>query len=297
MVSSGALTISVAGALAAATAAALAYGAASVLLAVGIRQYRRASPAPWPYRLWAARSYAAGLGLDIVAFVASLVALRTLPLFVVQSAIASSVAVTALLSALVLHVRLTVAERWSLGVIGVGLVSVAGSADQGPPVRPDAVAPLLLVALVPIGAMVVLGRSRRRGSRLGVGLLSAAAGLGSSGVGIASRVFEVPTSGWPGWWHAAGSLLGIVLVLYGALALTAFTIALERGSVTTVAAVTFAVETVVPAVVGLVWLGDTVRPGTGWVALAGLGFVLTLGGSIALASHAELGTPPPAALQ
>lgn len=293
MSSSGVLATGAAGALVAAAVASAAYGSATILQSVGVRRYAASSAETWAGRLWAGRAYAIGLAVDAVAFAATLVALKTLPLFVVESAIPSSVGVTAALSAVVLKVRLSASERWSLVVVGVGLVALAGSAGEGPAVRPDIVGPLLLLALVAVGAMAVLGRSRRRGSRLGVGLLSGAAGLAFSGVGIAARVIDVPGPGLPGWWQAAGSLLGLVLVLHGALAMTAYTIALERGRVTTVAAVTFAVETVVPAVVGLVWLGDAVRPGPAWAVLAGAGFVLTLGGSIALASRAEPGSPPP----
>jgi hypothetical protein len=52
-----------------------------------------------------------------------------------------------------------------------------------------------------------------------------------------------------------------------------------------VAAVTFAVETVVPAVVGYAVLGDRARPGFLPVAVAGL--LLTLGAAIALSRHSE----------
>lgn len=273
----------------AALVAAVAYGAATVLQSVGVRSFAAAPTRPWSHRLWAGRLYAVGLALDAAGFLASLVALRTLPLFVVGSAIASSVGVTALLSAIVLHVRLSFPERLALTAIGVGLVLLAGSASQGAAVQPDAAGLLLLLATVPFLAMIVLGQSRPRGSRLGVGLLSTAAGLGFSGVGIAARIVEVPRP----WWHAAGSVLVIMIVLHGALALVAYTLALARGRVTTVAAVNFAVETVVPAVVGLVWLGDAVRPGPGWAVLAGLGFALAVGGSMALASYAEPLAPFP----
>ena len=55
--------------------------------------------------------------------------------------------------------------------------------------------------------------------------------------------------------------------------------------VAVVAAVTFAVETVVPAVVGYAVLGDRARQGFLPVAVAGL--LLTLGAAIALARHSE----------
>ena len=77
-------------------AAAVLYGAATVLQAAGVRSLRLVpAGAPLPARLWAGRLYAVGLALDGLGFLASIAALRTLPLFVVQSAIASSVAVTA----------------------------------------------------------------------------------------------------------------------------------------------------------------------------------------------------------
>ena len=83
-------------------AAAVLYGAATVLQAAGVRHLRTVpASAPLAARLWAGRLYAVGLGLDAAGFLASIAALRTLPLFVVQSAIASSVAVTAVLAVVV----------------------------------------------------------------------------------------------------------------------------------------------------------------------------------------------------
>jgi hypothetical protein len=55
-----------------------------------------------------------------------------------------------------------------------------------------------------------------------------------------------------------------------------------------VAAISLAIETVVPAAVGLRWLGDAVRPG--FTALAVLGFLATLGGCLALSRSGELVT-------
>jgi hypothetical protein len=52
-----------------------------------------------------------------------------------------------------------------------------------------------------------------------------------------------------------------------------------------VAAVTFAVETIVPSGIGLAWLGDRVRPGGTWLAL--LAFVVTLVGCMRLAGRAN----------
>lgn len=47
-------------------------------------------------------------------------------------------------------------------------------------------------------------------------------------------------------------------------------------------------ETIGPAVVGVVWLGDQTREGLAWLAVAG--FVVAVAGSLALA---RFGEPPP----
>jgi hypothetical protein len=60
---------------------------------------------------------------------------------------------------------------------------------------------------------------------------------------------------------------------------------LQRGPVTTTAAVTAGAETVLPAALGLLLLGDSARPG--YATLAGVGFLLTLAGAVALARYAE----------
>jgi hypothetical protein len=57
---------------------------------------------------------------------------------------------------------------------------------------------------------------------------------------------------------------------------------------TAVVAITFAVETVAPAVVGLVFLGDRARPGL--VPAAAVGFVITLAGTLSLAGRTAV--PP-----
>ena len=104
------------------------------------------------------------------------------------------------------------------------------------------------------------------------------AGLGFGGAGVAARTLSLDG------WKVLTDPVAWALVVYGVLALAAFGLALQRGSVTVVAAVTFSIETVVPAAVGLIWLGDQVRDGLAWLTV--LGFVLTLAGSVRLARFA-----------
>jgi len=276
--------------LACALGAALLYGAGTVLQAIGLRRAADAGAATLWSRLWAARLYVLGLGLDGLGFLASIVALRDLPLFVVESVIASSVGVTAVLAVLLLGVRLTRAEVGALVAVAAGLVLLALSGAEGPglALQPQ-LAWLLLGLVAAVLALGVLAISLR--NSFGPLLLAVTAGLGFAGVGVAARVVIIPEEPWrllldPVPW---------ALALYAAIALVAFGHALHRGSVTTATALTFAVETVAPAIVGLAWLGDRVRPGMETAAV--VGFCLTLGGSIVLGRHSAEnveGSGPPA---
>jgi hypothetical protein len=81
-------------------------------------------------------------------------------------------------------------------------------------------------------------------------------------------------------WHVLADPGLWAIVALGVLGMLLFTTALQRGSVTSATAVTFGVETIVPAGLGLAFLGDTTRPGFALVAAAG--FALTIAGTLAL---------------
>jgi drug/metabolite transporter (DMT)-like permease len=258
--------------------AALGYGSASVLQSVAARK-AESSPGLDPrllVRLAGSVPYVSGLGLDLAAFVASLVALRTLPLFFVQSAVAASVGVTAVIAAAI-GVRLRGREITSLVVLGAGLLLLAASA------QPDRGTPLtlgvrwgLLSCVVILGAAGVL--AARRNQRSSAQALAVLGGLAFTVVAVTARSLTVPS---PLWRVLADPGLWAILAL-GALGMLFFTTALQRGSVTSATALTFAVETIVPAGIGLAFLGDTTRPG--FAAVAAVGFVLTIAGAMALAT-------------
>jgi drug/metabolite transporter (DMT)-like permease len=266
-----------------AAAAAIAYGAASVLQAIGV-QHMAAVPsgAMLRSRLAAGRPYALGLILDVLGFVASVAALRTLPLFLVESAVASSVAVTAVLAVLVLDLRLRRAEITALAVIGVGLVLLAVSAEPGPAHRTGVAAGWVLLGTVALVALLLLIGLRDANHARASLVLATTAGLGFGLVGIAARALAVRHP----WWRTAADPVLWALLAQGALAVVAFGFALHRGRVTTVAAITMVAETIFPAVVGLVFLGDAVRQHL--VPVAIIGFLATLAGSLALADQAEI---------
>lgn len=258
--------------------AALVYGGATIVQAIGVARMREAPDgADLITRARFGWLYGVGLALDGVAFLASSGALRTLPLFLVQSVIAGSVAVTAVLAVVVLHAKLTRREIMALVGVGVGLVMLAVCAKEGHATGvPTWLAPAALVVaalLVPFGYAAYRARNSA--------LLAVTAGLGFAGIAIGARI--LPWDGnvlhtiasWPFW----------VLIAHGIIAMTAYGFALDAGEATSVAAITFAIETVVPAAIGLALLGDAVRGGTWPLAIAG--FVVTLGSCFVLAGQSE----------
>lgn len=264
-----------------AVGAALCYGIGSVLQALGAA---RAQPAvgldpTLLVRLGRQLPYVLGLAVDGLGFVVNVLALQVLPLFLVQSVVAGSVAVTAVTAAVVLRTALTRTEVGALAVLvsGLGLLAYAA--------QPGAARPLSDAAgwglLAGVGALTALAAllARRTG---GAVLLASLAGGAFAGVGITAR--GIPLI--PPLWRVVGHPATWALVGFGLLATLLFATALQRGTVTAVSAATLVVETVVPAAVGLLVLGDRTRPGSGVLA-AVLGFALALAGALALAPHAK----------
>ena len=71
----------------------------------------------------------------------------------------------------------------------------------------------------------------------------------------------------------------------GILGLLLYAMALQRGSVTVATSAVVVTETLVPAALGVTLLGD--RPAHGGAALAGVGFAVTVAGSLLLARYGE----------
>lgn len=255
--------------------AAAAYGVASVLQAVGVARASAGGALgvslarQWPYVL--------GIGLDLLGFASAVFALHRLPLFFVQAASAGSVGVTAAVAARWLAARLTRAEVRALLALTAGLVLLAASARPEPPTRLSGAGQWALLAGTVVALAGLLLAARRQQSAA----LAVVAGLGFSGSAIGARAWVLP--------HSVTGLVtdpvSWALVLYGVLAAGAFAVALEHGRVTTVAAVTFVVETCLPAAVGLAVLGDRPRPGL--APVAAVGFVLAIAASLRLARYAD----------
>ncbi|GAA3575847.1 hypothetical protein GCM10022197_36170 [Microlunatus spumicola] len=200
-------------------------------------------------------------------------------MFLVQSVLVGSVGVTAVIAAL-RGQRLGRRDWLSLAALGAGLVLLCVTADPRPaaPLLPAGQWWLLVATVVPVALGLAGLRLRGRTSAV---VLAASAGLAWTGVALASRAFSAEPLAWSALVHP----LVWTVVVQGVLGTVFFALALQRGAVTTVTAVTFVLELVVPSLLGLWLFGDGVLPGQ--APLAVLGFVLAVGGTVSLVRFAE----------
>lgn len=230
--------------------------------------------------------YLLGLGLDGAGFVLQIVALRSLPIYAVGAALASSLAVTAVAAARLLRVRLSGTEWAAVAVVcaGLALLGLASGAEGDKPGSTALKWAMLAAALAVLALGSVAGRLPERGWAL---LLGLGAGLGFGVVEVAVRLIDSLSPATLFTDPAA-----YALVLGGGAAFLLLTTALQRGSVTTATAGLVLGETLGPAAIGVVWLGDRTRDGLAWLAV--LGFAVAVAGALALARFGEAPAAEPA---
>jgi len=260
----------------------LMYGLANFLQSVAaIRLHLHAGLRPGLLiRLAGNKIYLSGLACQLLAFLFAFLARADLPLFLVQTAVAAGLGVTAVLGVLLLKWRLPGAEVGLLVALGVGLTALILAAEVGPS------RDLRLTEIVALAVAVpLIGLLARTGARLsgapGSVVLGALAGLSFGAVAIASRSLANA----PSWSALLTDPLLLLVLAHAAVGQLMLGMAMQRGSITAaVAAMDFAAA-IPPSAVGLLVLGDRIVPGRGWLAF--FGFVLTLGSVLLLTRYAE----------
>lgn len=246
-------------------------GVDAVLLMRALRQWR----------------YLLGLGLDGLGFALQVAALRLVPIYVVAAALAASIAVTAIVAAWMLSVRLSPVEWTAVGVICAGLAMLAIAA--GPEGTKHGPHGLRWALWGVVAAIFVAGTvGGRLGDRSRALVLGLGAGAGFGVVEIGVRLIDSMDLRKAAFYThpalyaaAAGGAAGFLLL----------TSALQRGSVTTAVAGMVVGETIAPALIGVVWLGDRTREGLGWMVIAG--FAIAVAATLVLARFGEAPAPDP----
>jgi hypothetical protein len=255
--------------------AALCYGASTVFQAAAVARSGRTDLTGLVGRLAVDVRYLSGLLLVALGFLLSVLAIRALPLFVVQAGRASSLGVTAVLATLALGIRLRRREGLALGGVAVGLVMVAFSArPQGPADVPGAVRWVVVAVAVGLAALT-LAAARTRPSAQAGALVAVLAGSGFGVLALAARVLGPVAL--PG---VLTDPSAYALAIAGASGLVAGALALQRGSVVAVTTTMVATEAVLGSLLGLA-VGD--RPADGRAGLAVAGFVVTVASALLLA--------------
>jgi drug/metabolite transporter (DMT)-like permease len=258
--------------------AALAYGAGTVLQALPARRSALSTGLDPRLLLRLLRSapYVAGLALDGAGFVLALVALRRLPVYVVQATVAGNLAVVAVLSWPVLGARVGRAGWAGVTAAVAGLVLVGFSAGAAGPAQLSTAGRYGLIATAAGLALAAAALVRRPG--VSGPVLGALTGLLFGVVAVAARVAASPTDvpalvRDPAAWALAGA---------GAVALILYPSALQRDSVAATSATVVTAETLAPAIAAAAMFGDL--PRAGWLpATAALtGLILVLAGTLAL---------------
>jgi drug/metabolite transporter (DMT)-like permease len=229
--------------------------------------------------------YLVGLGLDGLGFLLQVAALRLVPIYVVAAAIAASLAVTAIVAAWVLSTRLSSVEWAAVGVVCAGLALLGLAA--GPEGTRRGPAGLGWALLVVVAALFIAGAAAGRlGGRSRALVLGLGAGGGFGVVEVAVRLID-PIDPTKAAFYTNPAVYAVLAG--GAAGFLLLTSALSRGSVTTAVAGMVVGETIGPALVGVVWLGDQTRQGLTWMVVAG--FVVAVAGTLALSRFGEAPSP------
>src|SRR5262245_14904576 len=258
------------------------YGAANLLqsiAAANTREHDTLDP-KLLMRLARHRTYLAGLLCQILGFVLAFLARRDLPLFLVQSAMAAGLGVTAVLGVVILKWKLPVTEIILLVLLCGGIAALVIAAQPHPSRQLNTLETVGLVGILAALAPAGFFAAKLRGVPGSVAL-GTLAGIAFAGAAVASR----PLAGGPSPESWLTDPLLYLLIAYSLVGQLLLGLAMQRGSTTAAVAAMDAAAAVPAAVVGLAFLGDRITPGREW--LAATGFLVTLGSVIGLSYFAE----------
>ncbi|MGV9859766.1 hypothetical protein ACWDTD_14095 [Gordonia sp. NPDC003425] len=276
----------------AAALAAVAYGLSTVLRAQGAQEAATstgsaAGSAGGALAAFRNPTFLIGTLMVMIGFGGGAIAARFLPLFLAQSIVAGNLVVTALLGTVMLHTALHARQWAAIALVVVSLFLLGLSASQEAKTHADMAFHWWLFGItvtVAIVGTVIMRALGDRGALFG-GALS---GLMYGALAVSVRVLlgvdpfdleRLLTD--PAAWTIA---------IAGALAFYIQTLALQIGPVNAVTAVLVVGETGLPAIVGVLFLGDKAIDGLEWLAV--VGFIGAIAGASLVAWFTTTGDEP-----
>lgn len=270
---------------------AFAYAAASIFQALGARR------ATSTVKAFGHPLYIIGTVLDLLAWAGSMIALSELAVYVVESVLAGSLAVTVVSARVILKSRLRAIDVIAVAVSVAALTVLALSAGEQESVAASAQLRLwfcgaaLLVALLGWGATKVAPP----------GVVAGLAGLCLGGAALVGRALTLPDGAMTSVRSATLAIvtepLVAALLVFGVTGMMLYANALQRGQVGPVTAVLWIAEVIAPSAVAVLFLGDTVRPGWNVAALVAGGVTVLMAVLLATAPANKATAMPPAPAQ
>ncbi|WP_207842220.1 hypothetical protein [Williamsia soli] len=274
--------------------ACIAYGTSSVLQAYGARKSKgdalsrgetagleTATGGPTLRATMAAvltTAFIAGTCLDVVGFAGNAVGSRLAPLFLSQTIVSAYLVVTAILGIFVLGITLLPRDWIAIGAVVAALCAIGLSADQDGHGHDGTwfhwgvlIAAVVLFAISSalvrwLGSRAAIAAGLCAGAMFGVVAVSVRILHGISDFDIV-EILSDPAA------------YAIALAGVGGYYLN--TVALQLGSVNSATAAVVVGETVIPSIIGIIWLGDDALPGRTWLAV--VGFVVAVAGAMVIA--------------
>ena len=258
---------------------AFSYAAASILQAVAARR------SSGTVKTMGHPLYLLGIACDLLAWAGAMVALQQLAVYVVESVLAGSLALTVVGARIFLKSRL---RRRDVAAVVITLASLAVLAmSAGPQEDVPTSSRLTFWLCAAAVAVVATGWGAAKAGAPG-GVVAALAGLCLGGAALVGRALPVPDG------DALEITVGIVtqpltaaLLVFAATGMMLYAHALQHGEVGPVTAVHWTFEVLTPSAVAVAFLGDTVR--AGWELPAAAAALVTVASAALLATAPATG--------
>jgi hypothetical protein len=216
--------------------------------------------------------YLIGIGFDVLAWVGSMIALRELAVYLVESVLAGSLAVTVVAARFILRSRLRKRDVAAVVASLAALTVLALSAGQQHDVTASTELRLGFCVAAAAVALIGWGATKIRSP----GLVAALGGLCLGGAALTGRALPAAPM------DIATDPLTAALLTFAVTGMMMYAHALQIGQVGPVTAVHWTAEVIAPSAVALLLLGDTVR--AGWHIPAAVAGLITVGAAVLLAT-------------